>query len=66
MSEEVKKRPVYVVSTIKGPLSNRLFEGYQRASSGIYFNQDSKHGAANEGAAANEMAAANEPSAKNI
>ncbi len=40
MSEEVKKRPVYVVSTIKGPLSNRLFEGYQRASSGIYFNQE--------------------------
>ena len=40
MSEEVKKRPVYVVSTIKGPLSNRLFEGYQRACSGIYFNQE--------------------------
>lgn len=38
VSEEVKKRPVYVVSTIKGQLSNRLFEGYNRAASGIYFN----------------------------
>lgn len=38
VSEEVKHRPVYVVSTIKGQLSNRLIQGYQRASSGIYFN----------------------------
>lgn len=65
MSEEVKKRPVYVVSTIKGPLSNRLFEGYQRASSGIYFNQDPQPGAVNEGAAANEGAAPNEVTASN-
>ena len=38
VSEEVKKRPVYVVSTIKGKLSNRLLEGYQKVGSGIYFN----------------------------
>ena len=38
VSEEVKKRPVYVVSTIKGKLSNRLLDGYQKVGSGIYFN----------------------------
>ena len=38
VSEEVKKRPVYVVSTIKGKLSNRLLDGYQKIGSGIYFN----------------------------
>ena len=38
VSEEVKKRPVYVVSTVKGKLSNRLLEGYQKVGSGIYFN----------------------------
>ena len=39
VSEEVKNRPVYVVSTIKGNLSNRLIKGYQRLGSGIYFNE---------------------------
>lgn len=39
VSEEVKKRPVYVVSTIKGALSRRLDEGCQRTNSGIFFNQ---------------------------
>ena len=38
MSEEVKKRPVYVVAKVKGALSERLPQGYQEASSGIFFN----------------------------
>ncbi len=38
VSEEVKRRPVYVVSTVKGALSNRLIQGYNRTRSGIYFN----------------------------
>lgn len=45
VSEEVKHRPVYVVSKIEGKLSNRLNEGYNRVSSGIYFN-DKQHCAA--------------------
>lgn len=44
VSEEVKRRPVYVVSKIEGKLSNRLNEGYNRVSSGIYFN-DKQHSA---------------------
>lgn len=51
VSEEVKHRPVYVVSTIKGQLSNRLIQGYQRASSGIYFNERMPVVAAKETAA---------------
>lgn len=39
VSEEVKRRPVYVVSTVKGGLSNRLIEGCRRTGSGIYFNE---------------------------
>ena len=54
VSEEVKHRPVYVVSTIKGNLSNRLIKGYQRLGSGIYFNdkQQKQHslGLLNQGA----------------
>lgn len=77
VSEEVKKRPVYVVSTIKGKLSNRLLEGYQKVGSGIYFND--KHtskasasasvsasasdsdSAASAGSQATDSAAANAP-----
>lgn len=77
VSEEVKKRPVYVVSTIKGKLSNRLLEGYQKVGSGIYFND--KHttkasvsasvsasasdsaSAASTGSQATDSAAANAP-----
>lgn len=40
VSEEVKGRPVYVVSTIKGKLSNRLLQGFNRAHSGIFFNTE--------------------------
>lgn len=61
VSEEVKKRPVYVVSTIKGKLSNRLLEGYQKVGSGIYFND--KHttkasASASVSASANDSASA--------
>ena len=77
VSEEVKKRPVYVVSTIKGKLSNRLLDGYQKVGSGIYFND--KHttkasasasvsasasdsdSAASAGSQATDSAAANAP-----
>ncbi|MGN8851676.1 glycosyltransferase family 2 protein [Anaerobiospirillum succiniciproducens] len=43
VSEEVKRRPVYVVSKIEGNLSNRLNEGYNRVNSGIYFNDRSSN-----------------------
>lgn len=39
VSEEVKKRPVYVVSKVKGQFTNRLIEGYQRAASGVVFKE---------------------------
>lgn len=66
VSEEVKKRPVYVVSTIKGKLSNRLLEGYQKVGSGIYFND--KHttkasASASVSASANDSASASAASA---
>lgn len=66
VSEEVKKRPVYVVSTIKGKLSNRLLEGYQKVGSGIYFND--KHttkasASARVSASANDSASASAASA---
>ena len=66
VSEEVKKRPVYVVSTIKGKLSNRLLEGYQKVGSGIYFND--KHttkasASASVSASANDSASAASASA---
>ncbi len=66
VSEEVKKRPVYVVSTIKGKLSNRLLEGYQKVGSGIYFND--KHTtkastSASVSASANDSASASAASA---
>ena len=57
VSEEVKKRPVYVVSTIKGKLSNRLLEGYQKVGSGIYFND--KH-TTKDSASASVLASAND------
>lgn len=57
VSEEVKKRPVYVVSTIKGKLSNRLLEGYQKVGSGIYFND--KH-TTKASASASVLASAND------
>lgn len=57
VSEEVKKRPVYVVSTIKGKLSNRLLEGYQKVGSGIYFND--KH-TSKASASASVLASAND------
>lgn len=43
VSEEVKRRPVYVVSKIEGNLSNRLNEGYNRVNSGIYFNDRARN-----------------------
>ena len=43
VSEEVKRRPVYVVSKIEGKLSNRLNEGYNRVNSGIYFNDRARN-----------------------
>ena len=66
VSEEVKKRPVYVVSTIKGKLSNRLLEGYQKVGSGIYFND--KHttkasASASVSASANDSVSASAASA---
>lgn len=66
VSEEVKKRPVYVVSTIKGKLSNRLLEGYQKVGSGIYFND--KHttkasASASVSASANDIDSASAASA---
>lgn len=39
VSEEVKKRPVYVVSKVKGTFTNRVIEGYQKASCGIVFKE---------------------------
>ena len=63
VSEEVKHRPVYVVSTIKGQLSNRLIQGYQRASSGIYFNERMPVAAVKE-AAAEAGEASSEPAMK--
>lgn len=38
VSEEVKKRPVYVVSHVLGDLSLRLQDGYVRSKSGVCFN----------------------------
>lgn len=75
VSEEVKKRPVYVVSTIKGKLSNRLLDGYQKVGSGIYFNDkhttkasssasvlaSASDSAASAGSQAQDSAAANAP-----
>ena len=63
VSEEVKHRPVYVVSTIKGQLSNRLIQGYQRASSGIYFNERMPVAAVKE-TAAEAGEASSEPAMK--
>ena len=40
MNEEIKKRPVYVVSNLFGPLKNRLDKGYQVSDNGIYVNED--------------------------
>lgn len=57
VSEEVKKRPVYVVSTIKGKLSNRLLEGYQKVGSGIYFNDKHTTKASDSASAASASAA---------
>ena len=61
VSEEVKKRPVYVVSTIKGKLSNRLLEGYQKVGSGIYFND--KHTTKASASASVSASASNSASA---
>ena len=41
VSEEVKHRPVFVVSKIKGALSDKLEKGTVRTHNGLYVN-DSK------------------------
>lgn len=39
VSEEVKNRPVYIVQTIKGNLSDKLKEGINKTDNGIYVNE---------------------------
>ena len=47
MSEEVKHRPVYVVSAVRGPLAGKLAQGIVLSGNGLYVNeaeQDPKQG----------------------